>query len=215
MKPSKDIKLQPKWFVVTALLFIAVLGGVLGQQKSVVPNQEIVVQFANEKISLSDANQTIAIVEQELQDIGASHIRISEQEDGRLVISYYSDTNVEGIKKLLSEQKELALGLISFDKSKEPLQFPSKKEAVAYNLDVYEIQQGQHPVSDLGGTCALELNTKHLRFVNNTFSIPAVDGYPAINDHNLKPNFRFQRYAAIVKEYSSHKIPEVRAGPFS
>lgn len=215
MKHLKDIKFQPKWFISAALIFIAILGGVLGQQKSTVPNQEIVVQFANENISLDDAIHTVAIVEHELQRIGASHIQISEQEDGRLVISYYSETNVEGIKKMLSEQKELALGFVSSDKNEKPLQFPSKKGSIAYNLDVYEIQQGQNSVSDLGGKHALELKTKHHRFVNYNFYIPSSDAYPAINEHTLKVNFSYQRYTAITKEYRSRKIPEVRAGPLS
>ncbi|MBO3099780.1 hypothetical protein [Gelidibacter pelagius] len=215
MKSIKDIKLQPKWFISAALIFIAVLGGVLGQQKSIVPNQEIVVQFANENISLNDAKHTITIVEKELHRIGVSHIQISGQEDGRLVISYYSDTNVEGIKKMLSEQNELALGLFSSEKKENPLKFPTKKESIAYNLDVYEIQQGQPSNSDLGGKCALELKTKHHRFVNYNFYIPSYVGYPEVNNHTLKANFSFQRYAAITKEYCSHKIPEVRAGPLS
>lgn len=215
MKSIKDIKLQPKWFLSIALIFIAVLGGVLGQQKIKIPNQEIVVQFANENISLDDAKQTIAIVEKELLRIGVSLLQVSEQEDGRLVISYYSVTNAEGIKKLLSEQKELALGFISSDKTENPLEFPSQKVDVAYNLDVYEIQQGQHPASDLGGKCAVELKTKHLRLVNYNFYIPADDGYPKITAQNLKANFSFQRYAALAKANYSHTIPEVRAGPLS
>lgn len=215
MKYFKDITLQPKWFISTALILIAVLGGVLGQQKSTLPNQEIVVQFANASISLNDAKHTIAIVEEELLSIGVSHIQISKQEDGRLVISYYSETNVEAIKKMLSQQSELALGFISSDKNENPLQIPSKEKGIAYNLDVYEIQQGQNSVSDLGGKCALELKTKHHRFVNYNFYIPSFDGYPVINDHTLKANFSFQRYMAIAKEYRAHKIPEVRAGPLS
>ncbi|HUH28608.1 hypothetical protein [Gelidibacter sp.] len=215
MKHLKDIILQPKWFISTALIIIAVLGGVLGQQKSTLPNQEIVVQFANASISLNDAKHTITIVEEELLSIGVSHIQISKQEDGRLVISYYSETNVEAIKKMLSQQSELALGFISSDKNEKPLKFPSKEGSIAYNLDVYEIQQGQNSISDLGGKCALELKTKHQRFVNYNFYIPSCVAFLTINDHTIKANFSFQRYAAIAKEYRSRKIPEVRAGPLS
>lgn len=190
------------------------LGGFLGQQQSALPNQEIVVQFANENISLNDATHTISIVEQELQRIGVSHIQISEEEDGRLVISYYSKTNVEGIKKLLSEQKDLALGFVSSEEQEIPLHFPSHKEPIAYNLDVYEIHSGQHSFSDLGGKYALELKSKPYRFVNSNFYILSDDLYPLVNDHILKVNLSFQRFTAI-KDYRSHKIPEVRAGPIS
>ena len=215
MKYFKDIKLQPKWFISAAFILIAVLGGVLGQQKSTLPNQEIVVQFTNENIALDDAKHTIAIVEEELLRIGVSHIQISKQEDGRLVISYYSETTVETIKKMLSQQSELALGFVSSDRNEVPLKLPSNERGIAYNLDVYEIQQGQNSLSDLGGKCALELKTKHHRFVNNNFYIPSCDAFPTINVQTIKANFSFQRYTAIAKEYHSHKIPEVRAGPLA
>ncbi|MBA6153786.1 hypothetical protein [Gelidibacter maritimus] len=215
MKLFKVNKIQPKWFISAALLFVAVLGGVLGQQQHTVPNQEIVVQFANENITLNEAKHTITIVEQELHRIGVSHIQISEQEDGKLVISYYSDTTVEAIKKLLSEQNELALGFDSSDNQENPLQFPSQKELIAYNLDVYEIHVGQNAFADVGGKHALELKTKPYRFVNHNFYIPSFNAYTVSCIHPLKTKLSFQRYTALTKDYRSHKIPEVRAGPLS
>lgn len=211
----KDIVIQPKWYLSVALLFIAVLGGVLGQQQTTLPNQEIVLQFTNEDISLHEAQHTIGIVEQQLQSIGVAFIEVSEQEDGRLVISYYSKTNVESIKKMLSTQKELALGFVSSDDNKKPLQFPSKDTSTGYNLDVYEIQDGSTSFSNLGGKCAVELKSDQQRFLNPNFYIPAEDVNLVDSEQILKVNFSFQRYIAIANNYRSHKIPEVRAGPLS
>ncbi len=213
MKNIKDILLQPKWHFSIALLFIAVLGSILGQQQTTVPNQEIVLQFANEDISLNDAQHTIAIVEQELQRIGVVYIQVSEQEDGRLVISYYSDTTVESIKKLLSAQKELALGIVSSNKNQIPLQLPSKDNIIGYNLDVYEIQDGQNSFSHLDGKSAVEFKSGLRRFVNPNFYIPTEAVYLIDREQVLKVDFSFQRYIVIAKDYRSHKIPEVRAGP--
>ena len=215
MKNIRDIIIQPKWYLSAALIFIAVLGSILGQHKTTVPNQEIVLQFTNEDISLNDAQHTIAIVEQELQRIGVVYIQVSEQEDGRLVISYYSDTNVESIKKLLSKQKELALGFVSTNKNEKPLQFPSKDNIISYNLDIFEIQNGQTSFSHLDGKCAVELKSGQQRFLNPNFYIPTEDVYLLDCEQVLKVNFSFQRYVAIAKDYRSHKIPEVRAGPLS
>ena len=125
MKNLRDILIHPKWYFSVALIFIAVLGCILGQQQTTIPNQEIVLQFTNEDISLNDAQVTIDILEQELQRIGVAYIHVSEKEDGRLVISYFSKTDVQSIKKLLSSQKELALGFVSSEKNQKPLQFPS------------------------------------------------------------------------------------------
>lgn len=215
MRNIKDIIIQPKWYVSVALFFIAVLGGVLGQQQTTVPNQEIVLQFTNEGISLNEAQYTIGIVEQQLQSIGVSYIQVSEQEDGRLVISYYSKTNVESIKKLLSTQKELALGFVSSNNNEKPLQFPSKDKSTGYNLDVYEIQDGSTSFSNLGGKCAVELKSDQQRFLNPNFYIPAEDILLVDRERILKEDFSFQRYIAIVNNYRSHKIPLVRAGPLS
>lgn len=211
----RDIKIQPRWYLSAALIFIAVLGSILGQQQTTVPNQEIVLQFTNEDISLNDAHQTISIVEQALHRIGVAYIQVSEQEDGRLVISYYSDTNVESIKELLSTHKELALGFVSSDKSEKPLQFPSQDKIIGYNLDVFEIQDGQNSFLHLGGKCAVELKSGPQRFVNPNFYIPAEELILVDSEGILKVNLSFQRHIAITKDSRSHKIPEVRAGPLS
>ena len=215
MKNLRDILIHPKWYFSVALIFIAVLGCILGQQQTTVPNQEIVLQFTNEDISLNDAQVTIDILEQELQRIGVAYIHVSEKEDGRLVISYFSKTDVQSIKKLLSSQKELALGFVSSEKNQKPLQFPSKDTIIGYNLDVYEIQDGQNSYSSLGGKCAVELKSGQQRFVNPNFYMPAEEIYLIDSEQILKVNFSFQRYIAIAKDYRSHKIPEVRAGPLS
>lgn len=215
MKILKDIHLKPKWYLSAALIFIVVLGGVLGKQHVIAPNQEIVLQFANTDITSSDAQYTITIVEQELQRIGAADIQVIEQEDGKMVISYYSDTNVEGIKEILSEQKELALGFVSNKKNRKPLQSPTKEKSKAYYLDVYEIKDGQNSLSDGDGKCAVELKSGQYRFLNPNFPILIDDGYSATGDLILKVSTAFQRSVALSTDNRLRKIPEVRAGPLS
>ena len=215
LRNIKDITIQPKWYVSVALIFIAVLGSILGQQQTTVPNQEIVLQFSNEDISVNDAQHTIAIVERELQRIGVADIHVSEQEDGRLVISYYSKTNVESIKKILSTQKELALGFVSSDKNKSPLHFPNQDSSISYNLEVFEIQDGHNSFSNVGGKSAVELKSGKQRFLNPNFYIPVEEQHLDASVQLLKVYLSFQRFIVIAKDYRSHKIPEVRAGPLS
>ena len=215
LKNIKNILIQPKWYLGAALLFIAVLGSVLGRQQATVPNQEIVLQFINEDISSNDTRQTIAIVKQELEHIGVEYIQVSDQEDGRLVISYYSKSTVESIKKLLSTQKELALGIVSSDKNELPFRFPSQDTSQGYNLDIYEIQDGQTSYSSLGGKSAVELKSGQQRFLNPNFYIHSETPFIVIREQVLSLDFDFQRDIVITKDYRSHKIPEVRAGPLS
>jgi hypothetical protein len=213
LKNITDIKINSRWYINVALIFIAVLGGIVGQQQVAVPNQEIVLQFTNTDISLNDTQHTIAIVEEQLELIGVYNIQISEQEDGKLIISYYSNTDVDGIKALLSKQKELALGFISYDRNEKPIQLPSDGTSIGYNIDVYEIQDGQDHVSNLGRKCAIELKSGDYRFVNTNFYIPSDDINVADYVQILTVNYTFQRHIAIAKDYKSHKVPEVRAGP--
>lgn len=215
MKRIPNIHIQPKWYLSAALIFMAVLGGILGQQRTTVPNQEIVLQFNNADSSSTDAQHTLAIVEQQLQRIGVAYIHVTEQEDGKMVISYYSEANVESIKALLSKQKELALGFVADKTSEEPLKLPSQSDSVAYNLDVYEIQEGQNTVSNLGGKNAVELKSGQYRFLNPNFYIPTDDFYSDATAPTLKIKIEVQNYIAIIKDNGLHKIPEVRAGPIS
>jgi len=215
LKIFKEIKIQSKLYFSAALIFVAVLGSILGQHQITLPNQEIVLQFANEDVSLNDTQQTVAIVEQELKRIGVSSIHVGEQEDGRLVISYYSTTDVKNIKKLLSAQKDLALGFISSTKNEIPLPIPTKDTSIVYQLDVYEIKDGQNSYSSLGGQCAVELKTAKQRFLNPNLFIASQEPFFGGGEPILKVDFSFQRSIGIVKDYRSHKIPEVRAGPLS
>lgn len=197
------------------MIFLAVLGSIVGQQHATVPNQEIVLQFSNADISSIDVQQTIAIVEEQLQRIGVANIHVSDHEDGKMVISYYSNANVARIKEILSKQKDLALGLVSNKKSEQPLKLPSNNQSIAYNLDVYEIQDGHHAVSTLGGKSAVELKSGQYRFLNPHFYISSEDFYSDPSAPTLQIKVAFQRYIAITKDNGLHKIPEVRAGPIS
>lgn len=211
----QNITIRPKWYFSIALLFITVLGAVLGQQKSSLPNQEIVLQFADAEVSSHEAHHTISILEQQLQSIGIVDIQVSEQEEGKLVISYYSDTNVESIKKLLSDQEELAIGVVSSDKTKLPLPLPSKEDAFRYNLDVYEISTGQYSYADLGGSYAVEFKSGADRFLNPNFHVPVEGAAFVRNEAFFKAQVTPIHPIQVIRDYRSHEIPEVRAGPLS
>lgn len=213
MKIVKDIKFQSKWYLGAALICVVVLGSILGRQQKAIPNQEIVLQFVDEDISLLEANRTISIVEQELYGIGITEIRVSEQQDGRLVISYFSDSNIESIKKLLATHKELAQGLVNLPEGNNPLKHPSNETPIGYNLDVFEIQDGQKSFSSLGGKWAVESKLSQQRFLNPNLYISVEELVVDNSEKILKVNLNFNKYIAITKDYRSHKIPEVRAGP--
>lgn len=203
--------MKAKWCIST-LIFIFTLLGVASHQQAPVPNQEIVLQFAQLEASSNQAKNTIAIVKRQLQIIGVNNIQVEEQAAGGYKISYYSNTDVAHVKKILSEEKELALGKVSSSKHEKPAKSPSEKQSTAYNLDVFEIQK-HDANTGFGGKCALELKYDYNRFFIPIVSVPTQEIVMKNIEHLEKEAYKFQKNIALAIDNTSHKTPEVRAGP--
>ncbi|AXP81394.1 hypothetical protein CJ739_2320 [Mariniflexile rhizosphaerae] len=203
--------MKAKWCIST-LIFIFTLLGVASHQQAPVPNQEIVLQFAQLEGSSNQAKNTIAIVKKQLQIIGVNNIQVEEQAAGSYKISYYSNTDVAHVKKILSEEKELALGKVSSNEHEKPAKSPSEKQATAYNLDVFEIQK-HDANTGFGGKCALELKYDYNRFFIPIVSVPTQEIAMKNIEDLEKGAYKFQKNVALAIDNTSYKIPEVRAGP--
>jgi len=98
--------MNAKWqWCISTIIFILTFLGVVNQQQAFLPNQEIVLQFDNANIAVDTAENTIAIVKQQLQSLGATNIKINKGERGKLKITYYSDVDVTSIKNTFSKEK--------------------------------------------------------------------------------------------------------------
>ncbi|MEN3322919.1 hypothetical protein VP395_04215 [Mariniflexile soesokkakense] len=203
--------MKAKWCI-SALIFIFTLLGVASHQQVPVPNQEIVLQFAQLDASSNQAQNTIAIVKKQLQNIGVNNIQVEEQAAGSYKISYYSNTDVAHVKKILSEEKELALGVLTSNRNEKPAKFPLKDQSSPYNLDVFEIHK-QDANTGFGGTCGLELKYDYNRFFIPIASVPANENDVENIEQLEKEAYKFQKNVALTIDNTSHKIPEVRAGP--
>ena len=64
--------MQTKWYLRSFVILVVLIGLTLEQIAQ--PNQQIVVEFAGDSISLSNAQNTIAAVTNKLQAIGAKSI---------------------------------------------------------------------------------------------------------------------------------------------
>ena len=204
--------MRTRWYLSTLIIFLTLLGAICHQGSSV-PNQEIVLQFANNDITLDEAQIAITTVKEQLQTIGADNILVQEQGEGRLKITYYSNTDVASIKKILSKEKEVALKYAAHHHHEIPVEAPSDKTPMSYNLDIYEIQD-ESDVYDLGGKLAIEIKAEHERCFNpNVFlNIEVKD----VNDHLIiNTAYKLNRSIAIAIDHNTRTIPEVRAGPIS
>ena len=87
-----------KWYIGTLVVLLAVLG-IIDREQVTLPNQEIVLQFNDVELASEDTQTTIAIVKEELQNVGVHNFQVKENEKGRLKITYYSEADVIVVKR--------------------------------------------------------------------------------------------------------------------
>ena len=206
--------MKKKWYFGILITTLALL--VVVQQQTVVPNQEIVLEFVDIEITSVEAQNTIAIVKKQLQSIGVKNIRISEElNNGKLKIAYYSDVDVEHIKKIFSKEKNVALDHAFYDNNKEKDSFPLHDNSKKYNLDVYEIQKDTDLDSGFIGKYVLEVKHEQNGYSgSNTYSFVSEADINYI-DRLIKVAQKVNANIAITIDNTSRNIPEVRAGPIS
>ncbi len=207
-------RMSKKWYfgiLITAFTMLFVM-----RQQTVVPNQEIVLEFINIEPTSNEAQSVITIVKEQLESIGVQHTRIlKDQKNGKLKITYYSDADVESIKKILSEKQNIALDHIVYDQNEDGGQSPLDKNSKDYNFDVYEIQKSTDFGSDLNGKFVLE--TKQKREVDsstNVYNFVKNSSTDQINKY-LKRVKKINVNTALIPSNTIYNIPEVRAGPIS
>lgn len=197
-----------KWYISTLVLIFALLG--IGQQHITVPNQEIVIKFADVSTSTAETQHTIAEIQTQLRRIGVSEVKIQKDVQGQLKISYYSDIEVSKVRQLLSGdlQQEYSLNLQNSEKQSQ------KEPSNSYNLDVYEIKQSSDSEIDFEGHL-VELKAESDRFYS-----PSIFALASELNSKTKNNIEAVAYnvygnLALAIDTLSYQIPEVRAGPYT
>ncbi len=205
-------RVKNRWYISILVLTLLVLGNVANKQQVTIPNQEIVLQFTSGQVSIEDTKSTIANVKQRLASAGIVDIQVEELQQGRLKIAYYSSNDVESIKVLLSEDKQLQLDHYSYKKHQDDQ--PSEEDPVDYNFDVYEIKQSID-LSDVDGKLSLETKAENDRFFNPNINAPSTTYNFEAKERIEQVAFNFRKELAIAIDKHSYRIPEVRAGPLA
>ena len=201
--------MQTKWYLRSFVILVVLIGLTLEQIAQ--PNQQIVVEFAGDSISLSSAQNTIAAVTNKLQDIGAKSIKVQQGANGVLTISYYSTIDTEAVKGMLSSNKEVLEGVASNDSSPKN-QAPPFDTSSVYKLDVYEIQQQYEIKPDLNGLVLTFEGKTHRYFIAKVYG--AIGGNQIAQQNKITTvSFIAQGAVSLVLTDFSYKIPQVRAGP--
>ena len=201
--------MQTKWYLRSFVILVVLIGLTLEQIAQ--PNQQIVVEFAGDSISLSNAQNTIAAVTNKLQAIGAKSIKLKQGANGVLTISYYSTIDTEAVKGMLSSNKEVLEGVASNDSSPKN-QAPPFDTSSVYKLDVYEIQQQYDIKPDLNGLVLTFEGKTHRYFIAKVYG--AIGGNQNAQQNKITTvSFIAQGAVSLVLTDFSYKIPQVRAGP--
>lgn len=195
-----------------ALLILFILLGVY-QNRISEPNQEIVLKFSDVNITSDGAQSAIAVVKKQLQAIGVNKVQVKELKDGQLKITYYSATDVESIKRTLSEENNIVIGYSSINKRGTATNIPSDKQSKKYKLDVFEIHKSKDLESGLDGKYVLSLNQDLDRFYNPNVYVFNNDVDAKDGNKITETAFKLLRNIAIAIDNTSRNVPEVRAGP--
>lgn len=193
------------------LVILLTVIGVVNHHQIDLHNQEIVLQFNNTDHTTVDAQATISILKKELQNLGVSTYKVVENGNGKLKITYFSNTDVSSIKRILL--KRIRAQLNTSDDEEFPFNFPVEHQDITYNLDVYEIQNGNETDSGLNGTVVLELKPKADRFEKPKTSSSALDKCSKKHNANARLVFNLYKINGIALDNAAKQIPEVRAGP--
>ena len=178
-------------------------------EHNLVPNQQIVIQFSNHQITSEEANSAAEALKQQLEEIGAEKLDIGQFNSGQLTITYYSDTDVMRIQKVLTDD-DLVLDY-SLENESNDKSIPEKAEL--YKFNVSEIQDSPINNWDFEGTLVTELNHKSDRYY-----FPKVKSSATKEELNTKSKILYSRFTIssvfqIHKGKFAYQIPEVRAGP--
>ncbi|WP_223033053.1 hypothetical protein [Hanstruepera marina] len=193
------------YIVILILTFV----GIVSQQQTANANQELVLHFTNIDSSSLEAKKTISIVKRQLQDLGVDNIQVKHENQGKLVITYYSHVDVASVKQILSTEKRLHL---NYPQKKPVEEDPDGSKQVNYNLDIFEIQTGNDYNPGFDGCIVIEKTESDRYYDPNTFYASSV-----LNNQNeeslLQVSFKIWKTIGASLDNTSYTIPEVRAGP--
>ena len=204
--------MKKTWYFGAFLILFTLLGFYQNQNSE--PNQEIVLKFSDVDITSDEAQSAITLVKKQLQVIGVETVQVQELKEGQLKITYYSDEDVESIKKILSVDSMIEIGDASNNGNRNTSDFPSNKNKKDYKLDVFKISKSENSGSGLDGKCVLNLKQDYDRFHN-----PKIYLFKNEIDANankiVKVAFKVHINIAVAIDNISRNIPGVRAGPFA
>jgi hypothetical protein len=182
-------------------------------ETSVVPNQQIVIQFSDAQITKNDSQKTIEAIQQKLYVVGVKDIQVSQNQEGQLKITYFSKTDIHQIENILSDDGSFKFA--HHIHKEDSNDFPKQKNLKDYELNISEIQENSTNNWDFESVQIVEFNQKIDRFSNPKISVSGVFDNPKQTNNKVEVAVKINNATAISTKDISCKIPDTRAGPLS
>jgi hypothetical protein len=193
------------------IMLMAFLGRYI--KTSVIPNQQIVIEFLDNNISEDDTQNTIETIQIKLNRIGVEDIIIGQNQNGHLKITYYSNTNIQHIEDLLSNDESFKISHKSGEENSNSL--PEQGDLKHYKLNISEIQKGSTNDWDFEDFKIVEFNHKSDRSSNLKINTSGISVKSESCNIINKLSLELSNNAGLAVIKLSYKIPEIRAGPNS
>ena len=201
--------MQTKWYIRSFVILAALIGLTLEQIAQ--PNQQIIIDFGSDTISVISAQKTITTITNELKVLGAKKIKVQQGIHGDLTISYYSTIDTKEIKGLLFSKKEFLhefASCITLPKN----QTPPFDTRYVYKIDVHEIQKRTDIEPDLNGLIVTFEGKTHRYYLAKVYD--AVNNSQTARQNKITElSYIAQCAVSLTVTEFSYKIPQVRAGP--
>ena len=201
--------MKAKWFFSVLLVVLTCIG--VFRDDTVMPNQELILEFNSDQVSASEAANTIALVKKQLLEAGVYTVHVNNESNGKYSITYYSASNVAQIKKIVSTPSSLSIDIAHSNQSNNGI--PLEKPSSNYNVDVYEITSGLDTEIDLKGTLVFNEKRDLDRFNSPTFSPFLKQEYSKQQPINEAVAYKINTTVVHSLNNGLYTIPEVRAGP--
>lgn len=207
--------MQKKWYIGIVIVMLA-LFGVLNERQPALPNQEIVLKFADPANTASNAVQgALETLKTHLQKLGAENIQIKQEASGHLKISYFSVVDIAVVKELLADDLNTAFEDNQHNPQENSFPIPNKDDDISYQLDIHELQNGSETGWDFDGNLVVTSEIKGDRhLLTDIYSYSKWIEMDAALFSSTCEN-PFQQSIVWSLENAKGAIPEVRAGPFS
>lgn len=201
--------MNKKWYIIGFVVILAFLSGVVTQQHISKPNQEIVLYFTNNTIDYDEVEEAISGIKHQLEAVGVSNIKVTKFDNGEFNITYHSTSKVSDIERIL-----LGSGEVSLD-NEHPSKLPTKKSKASFSFDVYEIKTASNNDLNIQGvaTSSTSKGDYKQNLETNSFANKVPSTF-AFHKQNETTTYKFYNQNRFVFSCNSHKIPEVRAGPY-